>query len=1557
MATEDNIPLEEVIKQNPQITPKGFSEEEKQKLTEQVTAPILKEAEARMTGVDGVATLKPVKPLEPITRQEQIEATPEGQMPQRLRPGKATPREAKIQIPTTLPQHGIRSLYTPEERILERATQITGLPPESPANHYIAETLAKGDPFSAESLRRAEEERIELIRAGIIPNSFYEGFAADVADFVDWANPTAVEVVGSLGLGLVSTPLLMSPDPATKALWAGVNFSGGAFFNTVAQQMRIGSGEQVKPMWGEVIASGVANMVPFKTGAGLTGKALVKQGAKEGAITGAVFASTQQGFEKLYGEREDLSALEFLGTTGLGGITGGSLSKIGEVVNIHYKPKTDQAAPLLRKVLQDELKQAKKEVQRSEKKGGVNIKLRKEIETIEAKINKLKPDEEKVLQQAIDTLAEEELKQAEEIGKVAKAFKQTSAAKIFKEIDIGEQVPSTKPKSKEVTKSEQEAEAIVDDFLSGGGVRDVDPTTGKISDKADEVKARLLTDDTEKQRLINSVTKAIATDLEKVKGGRVGRTQYLSKVQNELNRRLGRNPSDEFALVMRASQVTDNAEVADAIEQLGIHMAANGAVMVQGYDDLIKLLDNVDVNDRTVIKEASNAILKLIPQQMAWKAAGAEAGRLLQSRKYTKDILDVQQKEILEGLEGKLVSDIKAAKELTDEEFDEQLKTLGDIAVVKKLIKTIQQADDTAEVHQILVEQQKMFQNTWQTAAKRRLATPYEPDETGLGSKYFKSRDIGGDVAYAHMLSNPVTHAKVLISNTVMAKYHMYAGLIGAKVMEATPDWARNGLTKQQYLEAGQFWARTLSMYGNYSEIANKEAMKVLRGAGDSDLRSHYERVGESAFSMERTGLTGGLGTTVENVGKLVDIPGKSMAAIDVRTRLNMAHAMTRAKAEMDYVKARNEGKNVGEFQDYYNNIVGKIFTENKGKLMTEDQVRRKALLMAKKEGVAAENLASYIDNFVKNNWDKNTSDFVNYVDRNLKEVTFTEEIGEFADPNFLEKGGKHIEAFIKTYPILNVVLNPFMRTGRNIHRQAFASTNMLKTVAVAANKIPGVKSLNVEQIANRLWTKTTKDLESDDPIIAARAKGQQIIGAGILLAAYGLAEGYEDVFEFVGTESQDWRTKMNIKAATGLSEYTLRLGKEGEKVAINLQALEPLNTILSIVADVKTLNNGTVAQREEARDLMQATLLALSNNIANKSYYKNLGEAIKLITHATSDEEAQKTQAFRVLKGLAGTIVPSGLNALNYMSDDVIRENNTLLQVIARRLNGLSKAVPPMRDIFGDILERGFKSKRIGGLGVLIPFGAEAQKGSIKKYVKVDDVTGFRTIDIPKFTRNTIRTELKARLDRKVTKEDVEEEYQKRVAEAAYAVVIELGVTGHFNGGTSKLDGMDLQEIIHPETQQDAFDRWQEIANGLKMDMFNNVSNKGMTMKEAIVALGQGKHRTLDPLGEFPKIKVAPKTLLPEGREQEDDRVNDVRAVLKLYRDAALDQLKEEYPIINEEIEAEESFQESFKAQRTLKEQRDFELSLPEKQFPLEAYKETQVPSKLEEIMLPFRN
>ena len=869
--------------------------------------PVFKAAEESM--LEGVRTGQPVRGEE-ITGQQQ------------------EPKQ-KYEVPTTLPDHGIRGLYTPEEQILDRATQITGLPPESPANHYIANTLAKGDPFSAASMEAAKEETMKLVRAGIIPNPDYEGFGGFLSEAVDVAGPIAVEIGLPMFTGIVSSPLLLSPEPFSKAGWIGLQASSSTFANLLAQQMRISSGMQKDTSYMEAAAAGAFGLVPgLKTGKDLSTAATVGIRAAEGAFMAGGEDLTRQGLQILFEEREGFEPMETLTAVGVGAGLGSGLGRLEKAL-VSYTPKKDPAAPILRKALQDELKEVKKELQRTEKRGAVNVEARDKVKQLEDKINALKPNEERVLQQAIDSLDEAEQKQAQEVAAAAQEFQQSEAAKIFKEADeptvsvkeqegisqkfkdfdessnpesvgasftpyyknvpseegygkfnylnekgeiidlsadtpiqvdktlskldddaLEEQLRTTKNdrddlegwedestierghyekilelrtkvesleledwrrtvewksddlvkdpeaindpfndlfgkvwdevqidndmanvkiamafeaikkkglegKFKEFLKGKQrqlgtqleaedaeflfetqmkkafaayekfskpqptpkpaieakpteaptttqkpqeevsvEAKEIVDDFMSGGGTRDVDPETGKLKDSEDEVKARLLTSDTEKQRLINAVTRAIDADLKNVKGGRVGKLQYLAKVQQELNRRLGKEAGDEFALVMKASQVSDNAQVADAIDQLGVHMAANGAIMVQGFDDVLKFLDGADLNNKEVLNNAMVSIHKLIPAMMGWKKAGSASGRLLQSRKYEKDIIEIKQEHLKEKLEGNLVSNLKEAKDLNPEQLEQQIQTFGDIQVVKKLLQAVQQAED-----------------------------------------------------------------------------------------------------------------------------------------------------------------------------------------------------------------------------------------------------------------------------------------------------------------------------------------------------------------------------------------------------------------------------------------------------------------------------------------------------------------------------------------------------------------------------------------------------------------------------------------------------------------------------------------------------------------------------------------------------------------------------------------------------------------------------------------------------------------------------------------------
>jgi len=717
------------------------------------------------------------------------------------------------------------------------------------------------------------------------------------------------------------------------------------------------------------------------------------------------------------------------------------------------------------------------------------------------------------------------------------------------------------------------------------------------------------------------------------------------------------------------------------------------------------------------------------------------------------------------------------------------------------------------------------------------------------------------DVTYSSMLSAPTTAMKVGIGNAVMSRYHTWMGQIGAKYMALAP-WARRGMSKQEFQASYDFWSKTASSYKEFNDIALQEARRVFK-SGDSDLASHFERVGESALSMERTGLSGALGQSLENLGQFIDVPGKALTAIDSRTRMRVAHAMTKAKAEHDWHLAKLNGEEVPDnFDEYYQGFLAKVFNDKRNKLMTEDQVRRQAILNAEKEGVDENNLASYIDNYVKNNWDTSTSNFVNYVQRNLKEITFTDELGEFAKMNTVEKGlALPAENFLSSFPLLKTILSPFQRTGRNIIREAASTTSFLADLPV------------VSKYADNLWSKTVQDLNSGDPIVAARAKGRQIVGAGIIASAWGMAEAGL----YVGTIAQNWKKKENIENGEGLGDYELRIpGPDGVMVGVDISPLEPFATVMNIVADCHTLSRGTMAQKQEAMHALQILALVVSNNIGNKTYFKNLGDALELVTLTSESEQASDAKRLRLVKGLVATTVPAGINAQSMSTDDVRRRGDTMLQIIGKRIGGIAREVPAYRDVFGDpmALHKGDVSKM---LSMFNPFKFSVAKMRVDDYVTEDKELGTRRFNKEKFKKITLN---------KKSKDYSEEE----VRNAAHAVIIELDGEYNFNNGTTIKDGVDLQEVIHEETRVDAFSRWQQIYQTIK-----NPST-GLTIKEAIVAEAK-KPEFLNAFSIDPNKKS-------KEFKEEDERLKRVNEVFSKYRTAAYEQLELEYPILVEQRE-----------------------------------------------------
>lgn len=1035
---------------------------------------------------------------------------------------------------------------------------------------------------------------------------------------------------------------------------------------------------------------------------------------------------------------------------------------------------------------------------------------------------------------------------------------------------------------------------ILDDFMSGEGARDIDAETGKPKDSKDEIKARLLSSDEDVQRLVNVTQDAIVEDLKNIKG-RQSKLQYLARVQEELDKRLGSDSASEYGLVLKAAQLADDMEVANALDKLTIHMGANAMTLTSRLADIPKMLQDADLDDPAVVNNALVAIARTINPILANKKAGSAAGRLLQSRQATKDAIEVQYKKIEEAMEERLVSELKTSDKLTPEQLKEQVETFGDIQIVKRLLKAVQQAEDVGEVKKILMDQQQAFQNQ----------TTFGKFMSDNKSRYVKVRDVMTDALYSSMLSSPITPIKAALGNAIMTRYHPFMGRVGAKYMALVP-WARRGMTKQQWEDAGAFWKKVGMSYSHFNDLALQEAKRAFK-SGDADFRSHFERIGGSALAMERTGLSGALGQSLENVGQFVDIPGKTLAAIDARTKTRVAHAMTVAKAQHDYTIAKRKDPDSvpDSFDEYYQNFLRKVFNEDGNKLMTEDQVRRQAVVAAEAEGVAPEKLGDYIENYVKTRWDKSTSDFVSYVERNSKEITFQEELGEFTEANRVEKGMKSLESIIRDWPILQVTLFPFMRTGRNIIREGLSTTSILADT-------PGLG-----QYIDGMWAKTTQDLNSGDPIVMARAKGRKVVGASIISSMIAFVKmGW-----LVGNEEQNWKKKENLNVGTGLGDYEVRLplGPNGERVGLDYTALEPFATVAGIVADsVKLMEQGTEEQKLLGSVFLHTATVVVSNNIGNKSYFKNLGTALKLITVTAESEGATSAQRLRMIKSLASPLVPSGMNALELVTDNERRRGDSILQVFGKRIGGIAKTVPTYRDMFGDIIpihgaDFTGEGSAAQGFSMFNPIKFRKERMNVDNYVK-EDKNGFRTIDVGK-----------------INLKDTE-----AVRNAAWAIAIELDGEYQFNGGTPIKDGVDLQTIVHEETGVDAFERWQEIYQTVKED--------GRNVKQAIVAFA--KDSEFKKLGKFPPNKI------PEGVQLPDKRTNKVNTILAGYRKLAFIKLLKEYPLLLEikkdSIKRQEALYESFNVEKALDQTK--------RQAPLEAYEEEgRPPTRLQQLINPI--
>lgn len=140
---------------------------------------------------------------------------------------------------------------------------------------------------------------------------------------------------------------------------------------------------------------------------------------------------------------------------------------------------------------------------------------------------------------------------------------------------------------------------------------------------------------------------------------------------------------------------------------------------------------------------------------------------------------------------------------------------------------------------------------------------------------------------------------------------------------------------------------------------------------------------------------------------------------------------------------------------------------------------------------------------------------------------------------------------------------------------------------------------------------------------------------------------------------------------------YSVKIGDRW----VSYARLEPLGSIIGLTADAVQIFD-LLDQEDFARKAATAIATSLGVNLSNKVYLKGLSDF--MLAQADPDRYGE-----RWIASLAGTLVPTGVAQLARAIDPLIRRPRSLKETFQSRVPGLTGAVGPIRNVWGEPVSR----------------------------------------------------------------------------------------------------------------------------------------------------------------------------------------------------------------------------------------------------------------------------
>ena len=260
---------------------------------------------------------------------------------------------------------------------------------------------------------------------------------------------------------------------------------------------------------------------------------------------------------------------------------------------------------------------------------------------------------------------------------------------------------------------------------------------------------------------------------------------------------------------------------------------------------------------------------------------------------------------------------------------------------------------------------------------------------------------------------------------------------------------------------------------------------------------------------------------------------------------------------------------------------------------------------------------------------------------RVARDATFTSELHGFS---------KSLQSFLNRHPTLKLIA-PFVRTPINILGRAFQYTPVLARLSARNREIMREGGRAAQELRGR------------------QSAGLVLFSSAVMMAAEGKLTGS-------GPANASER---KIMYEAGWRPYSVVTTDEnGKKVYTSFQRLDPYAAVLGVVADLSEISphvEGTDALLEAS----SAVVVALSQNIASKSYLRGFSEFLDVINADESTmwkvEKFLKTRAASYVGG-----VKEQTQLLGLSEDPVMREVRSLVETIQARVPWWANDLAPRK-------------------------------------------------------------------------------------------------------------------------------------------------------------------------------------------------------------------------------------------------------------------------------------